>query len=50
MTVDLEQFFAQPTSATQRQYEAVRAIIVDKLSAVSRQRLNFTTQPIPYIL
>ena len=33
MTVDLEQFFAQPISATQRQYEAVRAIIVDKLSA-----------------
>jgi len=29
----VKQFFAQPSSATQRQYEAVRAIIVDKLSA-----------------
>lgn len=31
--MDLEHFFTHPTSATQRQYEAIRAIVVDKLSA-----------------
>lgn len=31
--IDLDQFFAQPPSKRQRQYEAVRAIVVEKLAA-----------------
>jgi transposase len=31
--MDLAHFFAQPATAAHRQYEAVRAIVVDKLSA-----------------
>lgn len=45
MTVDLKQFFLNPSTARQKQYEAIRAVVLDKLPVETvARKFGYTVQ------